>query len=462
LADRRTTIIAKALIAVCALLLVALASPLAPLSAPGSPGAAHIAAGDEATPSPTPAPYQPEPPIQAAFFYPWYPKAWRQLEIFPYANYHPLLGYYSSVDNAVVDQQLELARLAHLDAFIASWWGPGAHTDVSLKSIIARAENAASPNPDLRWAVIYELEGQGDPTPDEIVAHLQYLDATYFGHNSYLRVNGEPVVFVYIGIAENGPAMAQRWAQAAAAFGPVYTVLNVFPGFRTDPNQPDSWHQYAPSQHYDERLPFYTAVSPGFWKVGEAAPRLERDPVRFRTDVQTMLASGAAWQLIISWNEEGEGTPVEPTTAFGTEYLQILCETLPGPSPCPDPWPALVPTDFDGDGFTDANESLKIGTLPDKACGGDGWPANLNDAGASFNKLDLLDLSSFISPVRRLTTSPGDTNFSARWDLIPGGVGKFINLQDLAAVISGNMTATARPPMFGASPAYNRTCPLPP
>ena len=77
------------------------------------------------------------------------------------------------------------------------------------------------------------------------------------------------------------------------------------------------------------------------------------------------------------------------------------------------------------------------------------WPADLA-AGASANKVDLADVLSFISPVRRFNTSPGDSGYDVRWDVSPGA-GAFletINLQDLTTVI----TVTA--PMFAGARAF--------
>jgi hypothetical protein len=62
---------------------------------------------------PAPAP-QPSFPIRAALYYPWFPEAWSQknpitnVQINPFTEYHPSLGFYSSEDDAV--------RLAHLEA----------------------------------------------------------------------------------------------------------------------------------------------------------------------------------------------------------------------------------------------------------------------------------------------------------------------------------------------------------
>jgi hypothetical protein len=312
---------------------------------------ADSATGVAATPTPTATAssgsFQPQPPIQAAFFYPWFPKAWTQGSIYPYTNYTPSLGFYDSTDDAVIDEQLRLAQGAHIDAFIASWWGQDTTTDLAFLYILGRSQRSDSPYPDLRWAIYYEQEGQGDPTVAQILADLQYLQVKAFTQPGYLKVGGKPVVFVYAS-GTDGSDMASRWAQAKAQFGGnVYVVLKVYSGYKSDPNQPDAWHQSAPAVAYDSQLPYSVAVSPGFWKVGEL-PRLLRDPTTFETNVQRMVTSGAFWQLITTWNEWGEGTSVEPAAEFGTTYLDILCRSLPGSAACGagggTPTPTTTPT----------------------------------------------------------------------------------------------------------------------
>jgi hypothetical protein len=113
--------------------------------------------------------------------------------------------------------------------------------------------------------------------------------------------------------------------------------------------------------------------------------------------------------------------------------------------------------DFDGDGFSDETEGLHIGTSAAVACGTDGWPADLVAGGYQPNTLNTQDMASFVAPVKRLNTSPGDPNFDARWDLIPGSTfGDWINIQDLAALLAG---PTAHPPMFGGDRAFGNACP---
>lgn len=310
-----------------------------------------------ASPTPTPTPsggssFQPAPPITAAFFYPWFPNAWSQGGVYPFTNFTPSLGYYDSKDNAIIDEQLRLASRAHIEAFIASWWGQGHHTDTAFQHILARSERSDSPYQDLRWAIYYEEEGYSDPSVSKIVSDLNYLADRVFSHPGYLRVNNRPVVFVYAD-SNDGSGMADRWARAKAQFGGnVYIVLKVYSGYTSDPNQPDSWHQYGPAVAYDSQLPYSVSVSPGFWLKGESQ-RLSRDPARFESDVQRMASSGAFWQLITTWNEWGEGTIVEPAEEFSNTYIDILCRNLPGStscgggsgtSPSPTPAPTATPT----------------------------------------------------------------------------------------------------------------------
>ncbi len=273
----------------------------------------------------SPASSQPGAPIRAAFMYPWFPKAWSQAGIEPFTWYSPLLGLYDSSDPDLIDQQVELASDAGLEAFIASWWGPGHHTDSAVRAILERIPQSS--DPDFRLAVYYEEEGQSNPSSGEIADDLAYMQKL-FDSPAYLRVDGKPVVFVWSS-GDSGPDVAKRWADAKAEFGGgVYIVLKVFSGFRDVADQPDSWHQYGPSTPYHEHLPYSAAVSPGFWLRTDSAPALVRDPSRFRSDAERVASSGAFWQLVTTWNEWGEGTAVEPADEFGTTYLDILAEAF--------------------------------------------------------------------------------------------------------------------------------------
>jgi hypothetical protein len=275
-------------------------------------------------------PFQPSPPYHATFFYPWYPQ-WSDRGHQPpdnwFSNYlpdpnpcafDPAGELYSSTDDRIFFWQLRKMAEARIEVAIASWWGRTHKTDRALRYILADAMNRPdNPYPHLRWAIYYEKESIGDPSPDELVSDLEYIRETFASQPSYLIVNGKPVIFVYAsGTDQSG--MAARWAEARRRTN-FYVVLKVYPNYRNDPNQPDSWHQYAPANRSDRQTPYSWMVSPGFWLDGESV-RLERDLSAFRAAVAEMVRADVTWKLIQTWNEWGEGTSVEP----GEQVIQTL------------------------------------------------------------------------------------------------------------------------------------------
>jgi len=139
--------------------------------------------------------------------------------------------------------------------------------------------------------------------------------------------------------------------------------------------------------------------------------------------------------------------------------------------------------DCDGDGYRGSTEQHVYGlggTVGDQdPCGTNtipptapatpiGWPSDLRGDSINVNKVNILDLGTFVAPVRRLNTSPGDVSipgdpdeYHVRWDLVPGTtVGETINIVDVAALITGT---TGYPPMLGGQKALGGPpCPWPP
>lgn len=302
---------------------------LAPAAAtPSSTAAPTSTSRPAATRSPSPRPtvgpvsWQPALPIRAAFYYPWFPQAWKQSGLDPYTHYQPSLGYYDGASSSVVAKQLTAMRYAGIEVGIASWWGQGTLTDSRIPLLLREAAGS-----HFRWTLYYEQEAYGDPSATQIAADLAYIGRHYATDPSYLRVGGRPVIFVYAS-GSDGCAMAQRWKQANASAG-FYLVLKVFSGYRSCAAQPNGWHQYAPTSASDSQRGYSFSVSPGFWLATEATPRLARDPTTFATVVRAMVASRAPFQLVTTFNEWGEGTAVESATQWATAsgygtYLDIL------------------------------------------------------------------------------------------------------------------------------------------
>lgn len=156
----------------------------------------------------------------------------------------------------------------------------------------------------------------------------------------------------------------------------------------------------------------------------------------------------------------GDACDVVVTAADG--HLHEGCVTAdvdigtPGAPTVPD-CPQLV-TDQDNDGITDDVET-HVGTSPTDPCGTTGWPLDFVSSGISFNDIDIIDLSSFVAPVRYLNTDVGTNPGDIRWDLDPGPGLLALDI----TVLDMSIMVTTIPPMLEGPRAFNGPpCPYAP
>jgi Glycosyl hydrolase family 99 len=277
---------------------------------------------------PPPSQYEPTFPVRAAFYYAWFPELWSAGGVTPYTHYHPSLGFYDSGRAEVLRRHVAAMRYAGLEAGIWSWWGIGDATDVRFPTALA----VARPTP-FRWAVYYEREGYGNPSVDEVRRDLEYIRDRYGSAPAYLRLGGRPVVFVYS--SGDDCEVTDRWRQADP--GGLFVVMKVFAGYADCPSQPDGWHQYGAdfATGINRQAGYATTIMPGFWKADTPASPFPRDLEHWRTVIHEMLDSQDPFQLVVSFDEWGEGTAVESADEWASPsgygaYLDALHDALVG------------------------------------------------------------------------------------------------------------------------------------
>jgi hypothetical protein len=141
-------------------------------------------------------------------------------------------------------------------------------------------------------------------------------------------------------------------------------------------------------------------------------------------------------------------------TQFTVSSTRIDAQFIRSTGTAVDSFSIVAGNDSDGDGFSDGIEAY-AGTNVNDNCGAPAtlgppspaWTADLHTGSTTTNRLNVGDLATYVSPVRRLNTSAtGGGNYSPRWDINADAV---INIQDLAIV------SIVRPPMFAGARAFN-------
>lgn len=265
------------------------------------------------------------PPIRGAFYFPWYDEGWNQLGYEPFTVYTPTLGYYDQNDIAVLEQHFEWAVAANIDVFIPTWRGePGGsgisntalgdfgYMDTKIGMMLGLALKHG-----MKIAVYYEVEGYANPTSAQIAAEFEYLAQRYFRHPAYLYVDGLPVIFVYS--PGEGSTMLQRYSDATDGFTTAY--INAIYNDGSTPT-PQGRHTFTDARTTESGNSY--TILPGFWRIDEGSARTARDLSTWQSNIASMIASGKDWQLIISFNEWGEGSSIEPADEYGTDYLDAL------------------------------------------------------------------------------------------------------------------------------------------
>ncbi|MFC5994857.1 hypothetical protein ACFQE5_11620 [Pseudonocardia hispaniensis] len=271
-----------------------------------------------------------------AYYYIWFnPSTWdRPLHDFP------SLGRYSSDDADVMRRHIRLAAAAGLTGFIVSWKGTEA-LDRRLAQLVelARAESFS-------LAVIYEaLDARREPLPVERVQADLTAFRQRYGDDPVFGLLGSPVV-IWSGTWRYSPPEVARVTDAVRGglsvlaserdvegyqrladlvAGNAYYWSSVDP--REHPGHAAKLREMGEAVHRHDGL-WVAPFAPGFdaRRVGGTSVVDRRDGATLRESYSAAVASSPDALGLISWNEFGEATHVEPSVNFGPRYVEVLAD----------------------------------------------------------------------------------------------------------------------------------------
>ncbi len=142
-----------------------------------------------------------------AHYYSWYPGNWGRgcLRRILEPKQYPMLGFYDSKDSKVVEQHIAWCSEYGIDFLTLDWWPGRSGQSEYIKEVFLQADNIK----DIKFCIFYETWSLSfnpdigstafdDKVTDTFIEQMTSLADDFFDHPSYLRVDGRPVVVLYL------------------------------------------------------------------------------------------------------------------------------------------------------------------------------------------------------------------------------------------------------------------------
>lgn len=141
-----------------------------------------------------------------AYYYPWWGEGIQGGHTFDQTlrshltptTQFPALGRYHSRDALVISNHIDQSHLGNISMWAMSWWGPNSFEDVTIRNSILSHPRAA----ELKYTIHYESEGRlgshANPDYSNLVPDFRYLADNIFSDPNYMRMDGRPVVVMYL------------------------------------------------------------------------------------------------------------------------------------------------------------------------------------------------------------------------------------------------------------------------
>lgn len=268
------------------------------------------------------------------------------------SHFHPLIGPYDSSDPDVIEYHLLLMKIAGIDGVIVDWYGIANVADYPTSHVATKAMFEQTARLGMQFSICYEdrtidwMLKQNHLTENGIQSHLnetmQWMHNHWFTQPNYVQVDGRPLLLNF------GPIHVkdgQVWDAALSSIPtrPRFHALHhLWKDIAADGGfswvHKDAWKDDANFDTVRERLtrtynwttqdPNQMIVSalPGFKDIYENSfgylPHRDGETLR---ETLTVAMEGP-WPIVqlVTWNDYGEGTIIEPTHEFGYQFLEII------------------------------------------------------------------------------------------------------------------------------------------
>ncbi|PIB36221.1 hypothetical protein BFP72_12880 [Reichenbachiella sp. 5M10] len=252
------------------------------------------------------------------------------------SHYYPMIGPYDSRDPDVINYHLLLMKYAGVDGVLINWYGEkGTNGDIgslleSSNAIVDRMEQTG-----MEFGVVLEDRFAG--SKEDTKANMAYLNTNYYGHKQYIHIDNRPLTLLFGPITFNTPTTWEEILNASSAdelFLPLWHTIG-----KVGKDNAAGEYAWVYADGVSGLSSFYNDTKDIGMRVGGAYPGFKDyyeeggwDPIGWELEVSTQtlqstldLADNHSSELdflqLITWNDFGEGTMIEPTVEFGFKFL---------------------------------------------------------------------------------------------------------------------------------------------
>ena len=275
--------------------------------------------------------------------------------------YYPLIGPYDSSDPAVIEYHVLLMKLAGIDGVIVDWYGSANYLDYGVNNQATARLFDFTRKAGLKFSICYEDQTVQHMISGRCLAEtnattqaqqdMLYLQTNYFSDPSYFRMDGKPVLLNF------GP----QFFITSSNWESIFSVLplETRPAFFTEDNRlavgmgafnwPPMWLSQSPGTggvlsgaalknyltSFDEkarRWPmFISSAFPRFHDIYQRTGSRnywgylgDHNGETLRATLKQAMTNSSTIVQIVTWNDFGEGTVVEPTKEYGYRDLGLI------------------------------------------------------------------------------------------------------------------------------------------
>jgi hypothetical protein len=263
------------------------------------------------------------------------------------AHYYPLIGPYASSDTDVLEYHFLLMKYAGIDGILIDWYGTRNYNDYEANLKNTEAIVTVLDKVGLDFAIVYEdrtLEEGLDENErlSQARRDMVYLQNNFFNKSNYIKISGNPLLLVFGPIVIKSPADWNRVFTGLSDkpdFFPIYYFMNLVNDKQyTNGTGGYIWvdeNESSIRDKYERKNDFGNLIGagyPGFkdfykeGKWGEPAGKVV-DPENVALLERLLKLAGdnnIDYLQLISWNDFGEGTMIEPTVEYQYTFLEKI------------------------------------------------------------------------------------------------------------------------------------------